>query len=346
MVNFLRVLRPGLPLAAITLAASLDLPPRSLPKKCPPFKGGDFAIDYFQLYPENADWDQDRCVVWIGCVWNATVAIYDPYARKVTQVLEIPGTSHTGSQHIGGVAWDPHTGLVTILTDSARPWETGGTDISGEHLIIKYDAVRKKTLWTLNISDLTHERYGGFQDIETDRRGNTYVAVRPWYLPDPLPPTTKMGFGGLAAVPGTEILLSVDGDGRLYRFDMRDDVGKPVSVPAVPDVRYTFNDAVYLPPKYGGRVLLNSVGLDGVQVLRSQDKWDTAENMGTIPHRTSPEHNGIVVTATVQIGEPGSIYTNLGFWDQPWVPGTVAGNRTAFPMPDITKEIEALLTLK
>jgi len=223
--------------------------------------------------------------------------------------------------------------------------------------------VRQKTLWTLNISDVTHEQYGGFQDVETDRRGNTYVvgswpgtvlradrhgkAVRPWYLPNPLPPTTKIGFGGLAAVPGTEMLLSMDGDGKLYRFDLRDEKGKPVLVPAVPAVRHAFNDAVYLPPKYDGRVLLNAVGPEGVQVLRSRDKsWGTAENLGTIPHRTGPEYNGSVVTATVQIGEPGSIYTVLGFWDLPWVPGTVAGNRTRFPMPDITKEIEALLKAK
>jgi hypothetical protein len=101
---------------------------------------------------------------------------------------------------------------------------------------------------------------------------------------------------------------------------------------------------VYLPPKYGGRVLLNAVGPDGVQVLMSKDKtWRTAENLGTIPHRTGPAYNGSVVTATVQIGEPGSIYTILGFWDLPRVPGTVAGNRTRFPMPDITDEIENLL---
>lgn len=147
--------------------------------------------------------------------------------------------------------------------------------------------------------------------LRADRRGKT---VRPWYLPDPLPPTAQIGFGGLAAVPGTDVLLSVDGDGKLYPFDMRDEIGKPALVPAVPAVRHSFNDAVYLPPKYDGRVLLDAVGPDGVQVLRSKDKtWRTAENPGTFPHRTGPAYNGSVVTATVQIGEPGSVYTILGF---------------------------------
>jgi hypothetical protein len=95
-------------------------------------------------------------------------------------------------------------------------------------------------------------------------------------------------------------------------------------------------------------VLLNAIGPNGVQVLRSSDRgWRTAEHLGTVPHRVGPQYNGSVVTATVQIGgERGSIYTILGFWDLPWVPGTVAGNRTRFPMPDITEEIDALLRSK
>ncbi|KAK0730213.1 hypothetical protein B0H67DRAFT_478833 [Lasiosphaeris hirsuta] len=330
-------------------------------KRCPPFNNGTFVIDYFQLYPENADWDPDSCLVWIGAVWNGTVALFDPYADKVVEVLEFPGTSHTGSQHIGGVAWDPYSGLITILTDSASPWGTGGADVSGDHLIMKYNHRTKKTLWSLNITELTHEKYGGFQDVETDRRGNTYIvgtfpgtvlkvdkhgtAVTPWYVPDPLPPTTKKGFGGLAAVPGSEILLSNDGDGRIYRFDMRDKTGKPVHVPMRPEKLYTDTDAIYLPPRWGGSVLLVASNFGGIQVLRSKDKlWKTAENLGTIPSPTGGLNEGSVATAVVQVGnDPGLIYLIEGFWDVPWVPGTVAGNRTLFPFPDLTKDIERLL---
>jgi len=66
MVKFNTLVGLALPLATSALTTSFDLGPRGEGKKCPPFKGGDFAIDYFQLYPENADWDGDRCVVWIG----------------------------------------------------------------------------------------------------------------------------------------------------------------------------------------------------------------------------------------------------------------------------------------
>ena len=251
-------------------------------------------------------------------------------------MLEFPNASYTGSMHIGGVAWDPHTGLITIITDSAAPWATGGADVSGDHFLIKYHPHQKKIIWSLNITDLTQERYGGFQDVETDRRGNTYVvgtwpgtilradrhgrSIKNWYLPEPLPPTTKVGFGGLVAVGGTsEVLLANDGDGQLYRFDMRHEVGTPVLVPVTSGVACRINDAIYLPPRYDGRVLLVACGAEGLQVLRSRDKrWVTAEYLGTVPNPTGPGFEGSVVTAAVQIGRnPGSIHLVEGYFDFP-----------------------------
>ena len=91
-----------------TLAVSaFSLIPRSgsnAPSKreCPPFRGGSFAIDYYQRYPENADWDPDSCLLWIGALWNATMATYNPYTSQITQVLEFPNASYTGTMHIGG----------------------------------------------------------------------------------------------------------------------------------------------------------------------------------------------------------------------------------------------------
>ncbi|KAK0745497.1 hypothetical protein B0T18DRAFT_367179 [Schizothecium vesticola] len=364
MVNFVSTLAL-LALSGLAVHASPpSFTPRGsnhAPKSCPPFKGGDFVVDYFQLYPENADWDPVSCSILFGAVWNATVGIYNPYAPNMTQVLEYPGVSHTGDLHIGGLAWDPFTGLYTILTDPAAAWATGGADVSGTHLLMKYNPLTKQTLWTLNISTVSHERYGGFQDVETDRRGNTYVvgtwpgtilradkrgkAIKEWHVPRPLAPTTQKGFGGLALVPESDILLSNDGDGQIYRFDTRDEVGRPVLVPMRPRVLYADGDAIYLPPRYGGSVLLLASHLGGIQVLRSKDrKWTAAEYLGTVPNRKGPLYEGGVVVAAVEVGKtPGSIYMIEGFWDAEWVPGTVAGNRTRFPMPDITREVEALL---
>jgi hypothetical protein len=32
---------------------------------CPQFNHGSFVIEEFQLYPESADWDPDRCVLYL-----------------------------------------------------------------------------------------------------------------------------------------------------------------------------------------------------------------------------------------------------------------------------------------
>ncbi|KAK5651238.1 hypothetical protein OQA88_12702 [Cercophora sp. LCS_1] len=336
-------------------ALSLSLSPK--PSECPPFSG-DFVIDYYQLYPENADWDPIRCLLWIGCVWNATVATYSPYTQQTT-VISFPGTSYTGDIHIGGVAWDPfNPGVVTILTDSARPWETSGADVSGEHKLIKWDVKKQKVLWEADLTTTTKEKYGGFQDVETDARGNTYVVgtwpgtvlrvdkhgkAREWFVPRPLPPTTQRGLGGLAAVKGTETLLASGATGdELWRFDMRDEWGAPKQVKIRGAVRFPVTDAAYLPDRYGGKVLLVALGPDGIEVLRSRDgSWKSAEYLGVIGNREVEGLEGGFVTAATQVGD--AIYVVNGYWDVPWVPGTVAGNRTLFPWADITADVDRLV---
>jgi len=366
MVQFTSLLT--LALAALHVHASSTINPRGgHKKKCPPFKKPDFVIDYYQLYPENMDFDGDSCLLLIGAVMNGTFAIYDPYAEKMIEVIEYPGVSHTATYHIGGVAWDPYSGLYTILTDPAAPWvpDAFGVDVRGDHLLMKYNPKTRKTLWTLNMTKTTHEKYGGFQDVETDLRGNTYVvgtfpgtilradnkgkAITPWYLPPPpFPPTTKKGFSGLASVPNTDVLLSADGDGQLYRFDMRLPKGIPIKVPISPNVLYTNLDGIYLPPKYDGTILLISDWIAGTQVLRSKDKsWKKAEYLGTVPTPDGPLINGEgFQVATVQVGpntkDGGKIYVVLGFLGDPWIPGGIAGPRSLYPMPDITVQVERL----
>jgi len=36
--------------------------------ECPPFNGGNFTINQYQLYPENADFDTRQCLLYIGYV--------------------------------------------------------------------------------------------------------------------------------------------------------------------------------------------------------------------------------------------------------------------------------------
>ncbi|PKS11146.1 hypothetical protein jhhlp_002907 [Lomentospora prolificans] len=294
--------------------------------------------------------------VGVRVLWNASVAIYDPYEDKMLDIIEFPGITRSATEHIGGVARDPYTGLISILVDSAAPWATGGEDVSGDNLIMKYDPDKKKILWTLNITAVTEGEYGGFQDVEHDSRGNTYIvgtfpgtimkadkrgkSVTPWYLPQEIKPTTRRGYGGLAALG--DILLTNDGDGQIYRFDMRQSRGKPVMVTTKPKVLYPDTDAVYLPPKYDGKVLLVASQGSGIQVLRSHDEWKTAEHLGTIPNPKEVTDAGFDTVASVQMGSD-SVYIINDVLDDPWVEGETAGNRTLFPMPDITAQIEKLL---
>ncbi|KAK4461219.1 hypothetical protein QBC42DRAFT_306516 [Cladorrhinum samala] len=280
-----------------------------------------------------------------------------PLDRKVVDVVSFPGISQTLA-HIGGVAWDPYSGLYTILSNSPHPWATGGADITEERQIMKYDPKHKKVLWARNMTDVSRDRYGGFQDVETDKRGNTYIVgtfpgaiiradkkgkkLTEWYLHEPLAPTTRKGYSGLAVVRDTDLMLATDGDGKLYKFDLKAEKGTPVNVPISPEVLYTDTDAIYLPPKYRGRVLLVASLFNGIQVLRSKDaKWRTAEHLGTIPIPGQDVIDTGAITASVQMGSD-SLFMVVGYTDFPFAPGTVAGPRSKFPFVDITAEVDAM----
>lgn len=303
-------------------------------------------------------------------LFNSSVAILDPYTNKLLETITFENITLNPDLHIGGVAVDPYTGLLSVVVDAANPFATGGRDVSGDNFIIKYDVDARKEKWRLNITAVTQGKYGAFQDVEHDARGFTYIvgtypgtimrvdpagaAVKPWYVPDPLPNTTEVGFTGLAAVPGSDVLLSSDaGKGELYRFDMAaaDGEGKPILVPRTTKDNSTApklsgTDAVYLPPKYAGSVLLVSENGKGITVLRSKDRtWTTAEHLGTV-NNTRPEAAGGFPTATVQIGGEGgeSLFIVEEYFGDKFLEGSLAGNRTMFPLVDITADVEKLLT--
>ncbi|KAI1774503.1 hypothetical protein F4818DRAFT_64154 [Hypoxylon cercidicola] len=331
----------------------------SCQSKCPPFANGDLVIESYQLYPENADFDLHDCLLYIGALYNASVVVYDPYKAETVATLEFPGFTRTRPFHVGGVAWDPFTNLISILIDSAVPHETPDHQISGDDFILRYDPAKQEMVWSLNITEVSQGRYGGQQDVEHDARGHVYVlgtypgtilrvepdgsSIKPWYLPEVIDHTYN-GITGFAATG--EILLACDpknntGGGEIVKFDMTADQGTPVVVPRTPNEPIMSLDAVYLPPKYGGTVLLVSEHDRGVSVLRSADgKWDTAEYLGRISDYASLSE-GAVNTATVEVS--GVIYTVDEWFTDPLVNGTSAGNRTEFPLVDITSRIEELL---
>ncbi|KAI3325334.1 hypothetical protein HD806DRAFT_553396 [Xylariaceae sp. AK1471] len=365
---------------------------------CPSISSGTFNINSYQLYPENVDFDEQSCLLChIGSLYNASVVVYDPYQASVVMTIELPNITRTVPFHIGGVAWDPYArndspfGLadqITILVDAAAAHETAGKDVSGDNLLIRWDATTQTVLWTTNLTSVTGGRYGGPQDIEHDRDGNIYVlgtypgtllrvsrdgsAVQEWYVPGDARNSTSTnatinhqitGFTGLVAINGSTLLVSdarnrsVDG-GALYRFDMSAAKGVPTPVPIAypsssPSSSSTVirpGDAIYLPPKYDSEVFLITEHDAGLSVLRSQtrksgsgeeDKWQSAEFLGRIPNPPDVVASGGVVTAAVEIA--GRVFMVEEWFTDSLVPGTSAGNRTSFPLVDITAQLDALI---
>ena len=258
--------------------------------------------------------------------------------------------------HVGGVDVDERTGLISIVADAGVAFNTFGQNITGPNYAMLYDPVKKKLLYTIELNSVTnHDQFGGYQDLEQDPRGNVYVVgtfsssilkisadgkkLEVWYLEQPVN-HTRSGLSGLAAKG--DILLSADSNtGQIVRFDTSKPKGTQVVIPTTPPNKMSQSDGVYLPPKYDGKVLLVAVDLEGTAVFLSRDgKWQTAEYKGLIPRLTTGIYQDGAVTASVQIAQ--SIYTVLDWFDPP-IPGSLAGNRTVFPMVDITREVDALV---
>lgn len=285
-------------------------------------------------------------------LFNASVAVYDPY-KKTTEVIEFPQISHNPEFHLGGVAANPYTNLISIVVDAGAAFNTGGKDISGTNLILLWDPVAKKEIYRLNLTETTNGTYGGFQDVEFDSRENVYVVgtfpssilrveangtkINEWYKSSGN--HTVTGFSGLASTK--DILLTNDNtvtpNGSLIKFDMTATKGIPVTVPITPPRSISGSDAIYLPPKYNGTVLLVAVDASGVEVLRSKDgSWTAAEGLGQVSNKV-PAANGGFVTGSVQVGQ--SLYMIEEFFGD-----AQPGNRTQFPFVDITEEVDKLLS--
>lgn len=206
---------------------------------------------------------------------------------------------------------------------------------------------------------LTNGVYGGYQDIEHDSCGNSFVvgtwpssiikvsadgtAATTWYL-NPDTDHTKQGFTGLVT-KGDSLLVSDETGGRLLRFDMREEKGQPTVIPVGRNGSIPIGqslDGLYMPEKYEGKVILASTSEAGTIVLRSKDgSWDSAERLGVVPNPFAQQ--GGFTTASVQMGD--RIYSTIEFFGDAAnkVPGTNAGNRTEFPLHDITAAVDKFL---
>jgi len=103
----------------------------------------------------------------------------------------------------------------------------------------------------------------------------------------------------------------------------------------LPNVTYAF-DRFYAPPMFNGTVALSSNDGVGTVVFRSLDGWKSAEYRGQVLDDTSKSMGGLG-TATVQVA--GSLYETFEFFGD----GPFGGNRSIFPVVDITAGVLALL---
>lgn len=242
--------------------------------------------------------------------------------------------------------------------------------MSGSNILIKYDLAASAIVWQRNLTELTQGRYSGYQDIEYDRDGNIYVigtfpgtilrvgkdgtGLSEWCLPPAsrAANTTVSGFTGVVSIREEDVLIvNNNADGQMYRFDnvSASPTGRPVLIPrtapngSAAAAMVATGDALLLPAKYKNTVLLVSEDAAGVTVLRSRDgRWGSAETLGTVSNDVGAAMGG-VVPATIEIGGDKIFSVEEFFADAPLVAGTNAGNRSAFPMVDITAQVDALL---
>ena len=287
-------------------------------------------------------------------LFNASFGIYHPYQDKL-EVVDFPGITHNPDFHLGGVGWDKYTGLASLIIGQGNAFNTNGANISGDNFFKKYDPIAKGFIWTLNLTSLTQGKWGGFNDMTTDPAGNTYICgtypssiikVDPHgklftaWVPPVTTDHTIAGYSGIASNGDTIIALDTL-DGSLYRFDARATRGTPVLIPRTPNATIRGGDALHLPVKYDGRVALVAEHLRGVSVLRSKDgSWTAAEYLGLVPNPPDLPA-GVLAVSTTQIGD--DLYIVNDWFGDSTVPGTTAGNKTTFPMVEITRQVEELL---
>ncbi|GAB1316067.1 Trichothecene biosynthesis protein [Madurella fahalii] len=325
-------------------------------RPCPPLPPGRITIQAYQLYPENLSWDANLCQAYISILYNSSIGIYSPATSQLS-VLPIPSQTLNPTYHIAGVIWDKHSSLVSAVVTQALAFRTGGVNITGDNWLNKYDPAAGRWLWSANLTTVSGGRYGGFNDVAHDRAGNSWVCgtfpgtilkvdktgrhITEWYVPRQV---NRMvwGFTGIEVV-GRALLVVDVAKGALLRFEdiRKEKGGEPVRVPVEPVPTIVRSDAMRLPDKYGGKVLLITDQSRGVLVLRSRDKWKTAEYLGLVPNdATLPP--GALTAAVSQMAN--RIYMVPNWFGEPRVEGTLTGNRTTFYLVDITEQVDELLS--
>ncbi|KAH6951200.1 hypothetical protein BKA56DRAFT_682257 [Ilyonectria sp. MPI-CAGE-AT-0026] len=369
---------PSISVAGLTLsflAAAVRGHPFHPPKPCPPVRG-TFTIDLFKLYSESSDWDPINCKYYAGSLFNATVAVYDPYTKE-SQILTSPGISHTDPYQISGVSFDAHTGSMFFTANSGIGFLSNGQDLSGPNKIIRWDVRKQEVVYIADLGPFQQEfqnLYGhgiaGFEYAAADRYGNAYVAAgyggngiaKVWnngsvsalyYAEKDTDPTLgRFTYTNLASIPLHDKIIVNDHQlGTFVTFNTSASWSTPTII-KVSNMPSTYNrtgcDSLTTPTRYHGQqIMLCAVdrlgGSGAVTVFQSLDNWQSAKYLGVV-YNTSPlAQQGVIVVNALQLSN--SIYYVPFFVSDS---GNLAlelkeGNRTAFPIIDITTEVDSIV---
>ncbi|KAH6714617.1 hypothetical protein BKA61DRAFT_517863 [Leptodontidium sp. MPI-SDFR-AT-0119] len=344
---------------------------------CPPFNG-TLIIENYRLYPENLDFDSEQCKLYLGSNFNSTVMVYDPYTQT-QDIISFPGITNIEPFHVSGIDYDPKTGTIGISANDGNPFVSNGANVTGgnvtrDNFIIRYNPRSKSIVFKADLAPFIQEVQqqtgllgNGIQDMVEDSVGNSYTYitfgarglakisphgnVSTWYATDqigtPNPFFPGIYGGMIFHAPSNKIIITDSAGGRFNTFDAAAAQGVPTTVDMTgfpSDYTGVSCDGLLNPSRYVNQSVLlcseDAFGTSGsITVFRTSNNWVSAKYVGSIAN-DDPLAYGSIPSATVQIAN--SLYISPFFATDGPVQDT-AGNRTSFPLIDITAKVDALV---
>ncbi|KAF5241191.1 hypothetical protein FANTH_9187 [Fusarium anthophilum] len=333
--------------------------------KCRPISGDILFRDQFQLYPSFFRWDDQRCVLYLSSIYNASIAVWDPYSSSLQRIISIPGISHSGlepsSSRLSGTVIDSTNNVLAAVVEADPFFLTAGNDISGDNFVVKVD-LNTFASTKINLTATTKGQYGAFLDIDNGLSGDLYVnggypasilhvdcedRVSPFYVREPTTPPRSFGFGGVVRV-GDTLIASDNTQHQLVKFAIHSGHHSPVVIPQTNYHNFSGAGSVSVPHRYGGKVLLmaedvTATNTTGVSVFISKDSWKSVRFLGfieSVDRKSEPASVAMSLASAHELGD--RIYSSTLFYDNKVNPA-MAGNRTDFSLRDITDSVDALL---
>ncbi|RBA11170.1 hypothetical protein FPRO05_04343 [Fusarium proliferatum] len=293
-------------------------------------------------------------------IYNASIAVWDPYSSSIQRIISIPGITHSLDKRLSGTIIDPTNNVLSAVVEAASFFVSAGNDVSGDNFVVKVDLNTFDTK-KINLTAVTKGQYGAFLDIDNGLSGDLYVngaypssllhidcedRVSSFYVREPTTPPRSFGFGGVVRVDDT-LIVSDNTNHQLAKFTIRGGHHSPVVIPQTNYHNFSGGSSLSLPHRYGGKVMLMAEDVIakntcGVSVFSSRDSWKTANFLGfieSIDRKLEPA-SAISQTSAHELGD--RIYSSVLFYDNKVNP-TMAGNRTDFTLRDITDSVDSLL---